>query len=259
MALDIIFRTDNPPLWSTAGHRLSGTEVDTNFYNIKLAVEALQSDRPQPDNITSITAQGLSWIVSLESGTDITVPVQVLQWRWRGLWQPSTGYQAFDGFTVEGKGLYSVMIDHTSATLFDENLQIGGEPVYNKIVATADTSQSVVYDIVIYYPGVLADLATDVPLYQERCLRAFTLRASSALHTVYLDEAPSVSAQNMTIYSSATPVGTITVAVGQNIGTVTFSDDIDYVKNDMLSISKPDTDDPTAAGLSIGFAAERNA
>lgn len=257
--LEIVFRTDNPPYWTGPNVRLTKMQADQNMFNIKTAIEELQADRPQPNNIASITSTGLSWTVTFQDATEIEVPVQVLQWRSRGEWLPSTSYQAFDGFTVEATGsLYSVNITHISDTSFDENRLIGGLPVYNKIVGKFDTSQSSVYDIVIYYPGVLADLPSDVPLYEERALRKYILRAAPAdLHSAYLDEPPSVATQNLPVFSGATEVGTITVAVGENVGLVTFIADVTIERFGILSIGKPGTADPVAAGLSIGFAAER--
>lgn len=256
--VDIVFRTNNPPFWTGPNIRLTKEQADQNIFNLKTAIEDLQADRPQPNEIASVTSTGLSWVITFEDATQITVPVQVLTWRWRETWLPGEDYQALDGFIAEGKGVYIVNVDHTSAGTFDETRQIGGVDVYRKIMAIVDTSQSTIYDLTIYYPGVLADLPADVPLYEERALRRYILRASPAdLHSAYLDEAPSVNAQVMTIYSGLTAVGTITIAVGQNIGTVVFTSDVTVERFGLLSIGKPATADVVAAGLSIGLAAER--
>jgi hypothetical protein len=123
MPVSITFRTDGA--WGSGiGVDLSAGQVDSNFYSLKQAVEALETDRPQPNNIASITANasGTQWVVHLDDGTALgPLPIPVLQFRDRGEWTASTLYEPLDVFTVAGTGLFSVLTEHTSASSFDES------------------------------------------------------------------------------------------------------------------------------------------
>jgi hypothetical protein len=116
--------------WGTGIGPLAEAQVDANFYSVKQAVEALEADRPQPNNIASITtaANGTQWIVWLDDGTPIgPLPIPVLQYRDRG---PFVGFMVLaplDVFAVEGVGVFSVTIAHTAAATFDETAS--GTPI----------------------------------------------------------------------------------------------------------------------------------
>jgi hypothetical protein len=253
MALDIKFRTNNPPLWSAySGNRLPNTIADQNMYNIKVAIEELQTDRPSPDEISAITTFGLSWVVSFDSGREITVPVQVLQWRWRGIWQAGAPYQAFDGFMVEGVGLFSVNIDHTAALSFDPDRQIGGEPVYNAIYRDGTAANSaVIYDVGFSYGPKLADNFGD-KLWEFTSVRAYKIPITG--HVARLDIAPSTQDQTIPLFYGATQIGTITFEIGETQGDILISSETNVAYNEVFSVGKPVDADATAAGLSVTFA-----
>lgn len=253
MALDIKFRTNNPPLWSAySGNRLPNTIADQNMYNIKVAVEELQDNPPSPDEIASITTLGVSWVVSFDSGRQITVPVQVLQWRWRGIWQAGGAYQAFDGFMVEGIGLFSVNIDHTAALTFDPDREIGGEPVYNAIYEDGTAANSaIIYDIGFSYGPKLADNVSDT-LWDFVAVRAYTIPTFG--HIAKLREAPSTSEQVIPLFYGSTQIGTISFIIGANDGDIIITSETDVAYGEILSAGKPDNLDATAAGLSVTFA-----
>lgn len=120
MPVSITFNTDGA--WGSGIGVLPAADVDENFYSIKLAIDALEADRPQPNNIASITttASGTQWIVHLDDGTQLgPLPIPVLQYRDRGAWQAFTAYAVLDAFTDPTTGLYSTRIAHTSAATFD--------------------------------------------------------------------------------------------------------------------------------------------
>lgn len=121
MPVSITFNTTGA--WGAGTGVLEAAEVDENFYSVKLAIEALEDDRPQPNNIASIimAANGTQIIVILDDATEIgPLPLPVLQFRDRGEWIPFAVYAVLDVFSVEGYGLYSVRIAHTAAASFDE-------------------------------------------------------------------------------------------------------------------------------------------
>jgi hypothetical protein len=253
MALDIKFRTDNSPLWSAySGNRLPNTIADQNMYNIKVAIEELQTNPPSPDEISAITTFGLSWVVTFDSGRQITVPVQVLQWRWRGIWQAGAAYQAFDGFMIEGVGLFSVNIDHTAALTFDPDREIGGAPVYNAIYKDGTAANSaIIYDIGFSYGPKLADNVSD-KLWEFAAVRAYKIPTTG--HVARLREAPSTLDQVIPLLYGSTEIGTISFIIGQTDGDISITAETNVAFGEMFSAGKPDNLDATAAGLSVTFA-----
>lgn len=256
MALDIIFRTNNPPDWAGIGRRLTAGEADLNNYNIKLAIEELQTTRPQPDNITAITAEGLAWVVSFDSGTQLTVPVQVLSWRWRGFWVPGAVYQAFDGFAVEGLGLFYVNISHTADLTFDRNKLIGGEPAYHQIYIDGTAADaSLIYDIGFFFGPKLADNVGEV-LWEMPAVRDLTIPFSG--HIARMKTPPSTADQVIPILHEDISIGSITFAIGVNEGIVAISDPDRLINGgSVVSFGKPPDDDATAAQLSVVLALRR--
>src|SRR4249920_3797101 len=101
--------------------RLTSLEADENSYAYKTAIDALEAAVGDgANNITSITSTGASITFHFQDGSVIgPLALPVLQLRFRGEWIALLPYLAFDGFTVAGLGLYSVLIDHTAAATFD--------------------------------------------------------------------------------------------------------------------------------------------
>lgn len=256
MPVAVVYRTNNPPFWTSDNNRLTKEEGDQNIYNIVTAIHELQDDRPQPDNITSITALGLSWVVTFDSGTQLTVPVQVLAWRWRGFWTPDTVYQAFDGFAVEGVGLFYSNLNHTSPAVFDAAHQVGGEDAYHAIYLDGTAADaSIIYDVGFFYGPKLSDNIGDI-LWEMPAVRDLTLPFSG--HYARMRTAPSVADQIIPIFHEATQVGTVTFAVGENEGIIFISDPDRLINgSSVISFGKPDDDDATAAQLSVVMALRR--
>lgn len=146
MTIAVIYRTNGA--WGTGqGTNLSAAQVDTNFYNLAQAIITLQTDAPQPNNIASISQSGTSLVITLTDSTAFTLALPAVQFRWRGDWAPSTSYLALDAFKVDGVGLFSVLVNHTSAGSFDEGAVDGSSnPLYFKMFGFSGVT------------GVLADL-----------------------------------------------------------------------------------------------------
>lgn len=120
MTIAVTYRTDDGTRWvSGKGSNLTAAEVDINFWNLGQAIEAIEASAPQPDDISSITQSGTSLVIHLTSGTTFTLAMPVVQFRWRGDWAPATAYLTLDAFKVDGVGVFSVNINHTSASSFD--------------------------------------------------------------------------------------------------------------------------------------------
>jgi hypothetical protein len=136
----ITYRTTDGSRWgSGVGHNLTAADVDGNFWNIVQSITDLLADRPEPNNIVSITVTGSNLTVHLQDGTAIgPIPIPILAFRFLGTWSPTTAYVQLDAFKVDGVGLYFVLLNHTSAATFDENAtDTGGNPLYYKLMEAA--------------------------------------------------------------------------------------------------------------------------
>lgn len=147
--MDLTFRTLGP--WGAGkGANLLPSEVDGNFWSIAQAITSIIDDPTTPNGIQSITVSGTQMTITLNDGTTLgpyTLPV--LMFRWRGEWEPSQNYAQLDVFTVQGSGIFAVLIAHTSAATFDPNLQIGGQPALNQLFGSADATLSSLSDVAI--------------------------------------------------------------------------------------------------------------
>lgn len=139
MTVAITFREDGP--WGAGkGSKLTKAEGDTNFYNLKLAVETLQALGLEPNNIASITSNAGFITFTFQDASTITVPWPVLAWRYRGDYAADTVYDALDTFTAPGEGIYLVLIGHTSPSVFDPDLLSGGNPVYQQLLPSVGSA-----------------------------------------------------------------------------------------------------------------------
>jgi hypothetical protein len=121
MTVAITFHTTSASEWTGIGVDLTAAQVDRNFYNIQVMLDDLDTSRPEPNNIASITTNGLSMTIVLDDATEIgPIPLPVLQFHWRGPFQGSMVYDPLDAFSVGTQGIYSVMVGHITALPFDE-------------------------------------------------------------------------------------------------------------------------------------------
>lgn len=135
MTVAITFRTSGA--WgSGAGTPLSAAQVDTNFYNLKQAVETLQTSIPAASvGIDTFSVSGTDFYVTLTDGTtEGPYPLPVVEWNFRDAWAPSTVYAVNDVINANN-ALYIVTYAHTSATTFDAGANDGlGHQYYELLV-----------------------------------------------------------------------------------------------------------------------------
>lgn len=242
------------------GRRLTAAEVDGNFYSVGLAIQDLQDNPPTAVSISSITADGKNMTVHLTDGTPLgPFPLPVLEFHWRGSWIAFAIYKVMDVFMVEGRGIYSVLIDHTAGASFDELLMSGGDPVYKKLFgadAGAETAANI-YDVEIFYQGKPGDSA-EATIIDISSLRALMLPIAD-VHIASLIEPPSTVAQSFPIYHNATHIGDIAFAIGVQTGTFSWliTSDEAIAKGEHLTIRQSASADATAAGLLVAFAMQR--
>lgn len=258
MPITVIYRTAGA--WGPGvGRNLTAAEVDSNFHSVETAITDLEADRPQPNNIASISVTGTNMSVTLDDSTLFgPFPLPVLEFRWRGAVQPFTFYKVLDVFMEAGVGIFSVLIEHITGSTFNKDLLISGDPVYNQLFgADAGAAQSVViYDMGFSYQGLLSESSEDL-LWEFVPPRAVTVPAAGNQHRAYLHVAPASVAQIMPIFQNTTQVGTVAVGVGSNSGTVALNADVLLIDGDRFGVGKPASSDSTAAQLSVTFAATR--
>lgn len=261
----VTFRTDDGTKWGSGkGSDLSASEIDLNFWQFMQAINNLIANPSKPVEIVSITMSGSRMTFNMSDNTTIgPIFLPVLEFHWRGDWQPTTSYDELDIFRVAGQGLYLVEINHTSTATFNENAadESSANPLYLKMFAFAP-AENVVYDIGFFYPGVLKDLPTSFErIYEEPIVRHILLPvvpAAGSFHRAYLRIAATTAEQHFTLYQNGTNIGAIHFNIGSNAGTVTLNEDVDLTANvDRLGCGRQAVDDATAGGLSLVLAAQQ--
>lgn len=154
--VDITFRTAGA--WGAGqGSNLTAAQVDTNFFNLKDALEGLLGDIPAGVSISNVTVTGSQMTVWLEDGSSFgpfTLPVA--NWAWRGEWTADTGYFAFDVFRVGLTGVYLVLQDHVSASEFDPAEENTEGALYEEILGSVAsiTAPIVTVGVDFYSPSL---------------------------------------------------------------------------------------------------------
>jgi hypothetical protein len=138
-----IFRTAGA--WGAGkGSDLTPAEVDGNFWDHLQRIVALETAGVPINEVDNITVTGGQFSVFLTDGTEFgpfALPVAVFNMR--GTWAPTTAYTYLDLFTTAA-GLYMVLISHTSASTFDPNRTISGQPVYHLVLPNVNSDPAVV-------------------------------------------------------------------------------------------------------------------
>lgn len=258
MPLDITYLTSGA--WGPGiGILLEDYQVDTNFWNIQQAIEALQNDRPQPNGIANITTSNAFWIVTLDDGKVLETPIAIVKFNWIGDWQPFFIFKALDAFKVTGVGIYDVNVDHIASAVFDELEIRDGHAVYNKLFGAdvgAVSAADQIYDVETCYQGKLSDSPIDL-LFEFIMLRHGTLPVA-ATHRAYLHVPPSTAIQVLPIYHNDAQIGSITFGIGASDGVFAFAvGDADLPAGDRIGIGKPPAADATAQTLTVAFALSR--
>jgi len=121
MAISITFRTDDMGKWGAGlGADLTAAQVDINFWNLKTAVEAIQSTLPENGvGIDTITVVGNQMSITLTDASiqgPFTLPAIAMVGK--GVWIAATPYNQYD-IVSYGSIAYLVNFAHTSAATFD--------------------------------------------------------------------------------------------------------------------------------------------
>jgi hypothetical protein len=130
-------------LRSEKGSPLTSNEVDGNFTFLKGLIDEFVA--PAGVGVQNISVAGDKMTFHLTDGTTrgpFQIPTSTMSWK--DEYVPGTAFKVLDIFTVEGDGVYMVLIDHTAPDPFDPLYAIGGEPAYQKIFGFDITPSSLV-------------------------------------------------------------------------------------------------------------------
>lgn len=131
----IIYRTSGP--WGVGkGANLVAAEIDSNFYDVDKRVTTVEDNVPAAANgIAFFSVSGSLFYVHMTNGTiqgPFALPQQA--WNFRGEWAATTVYSIDDVVTANGS-VYLVLINHTSAGLFDPGVTDGvGHDLYGLLL-----------------------------------------------------------------------------------------------------------------------------
>lgn len=129
----ITYRTDG--VWGAGkGSNLTPAEVDANFYDLQQQIDNALSGISAATGISDITySNGTVTFALTDTTTRGPFELPVAVFNWRGRFAPSTDYAEMDMLFHPATGGYLVLQDHTSASSFDPDRTIGGNPVYRRL------------------------------------------------------------------------------------------------------------------------------
>lgn len=179
---------------SEKGSPLTSDEVDENFHDLDDRVVDLETNPPLPVSVSNVTETETTFTIWLSDGTSFgpfTKPVGRV--KWRGEWQPNTGYFQNDVlYYIDpdiGLTQYFVTQNHVSPTTFDDTLENSDElilePMFGPIsFSTMSNLQDVSYaegspahgDLLRYDASVSSVVAENVwrPKHERIILKVTT-------------------------------------------------------------------------------------
>lgn len=130
----MIFRTPGPWGAGKSGN-LTAAELDTNFHEIKTALDATTAAFGAGVSIDEITTNGSQMTIAMSNGTSKTFTLPVAPLRYRGNFSSGMNYIVNDIITDAGTStLYITMVAHTAVSPLDPDRLIGGVNVYKKML-----------------------------------------------------------------------------------------------------------------------------
>lgn len=133
MALDLAFKNTTSDYTGTGAGlagRLTSAQADTNNWNIKVAVEALQASTGK--TISGCNATGNQLTITYTDATTDVITIPTATWTWRGEFA-AVSYAVNDLLSNSGT-IYLVLQAHTGVIPFDAGRQISSADVYQKIL-----------------------------------------------------------------------------------------------------------------------------
>lgn len=254
----ILFRsTDNSKWGPGKDAKLTIAEGDGNLWEIQKAVEGLLNDPPVPISISNFIVAGSQLSIQLTDGSSygpFQLPFASFRYRKEGYVSGGT-YNELDLLPVPNKGLFLVNYTHTPTGAFNPNATNGdGKPLYTLLFGEDVT----IYDVGFSFPGKPGlGIDADRPMAQHVVARDSVcwLSSETSISVVKLLDAPTADLV-VEIQKNGAAIGDMTVPAGETTGTVTLSDDVQFVRGDVLAFIKPD-EDVTAKDLVATLALRR--
>lgn len=161
--MTVIYRTAGA--WGSGkGSNLTPAEVDGNFYDHEGRIAAIEGSPPTPVEIASIDVNedGELTVTMDDDTTYGPFQIPVTAFTWRGDWAASAYYNLYDVVYAINYGVYIVMKEHTSPSVFDENHAVSGVKVYNQMMTDVDfpVNEVVETDVATSRDLTLADRGT---------------------------------------------------------------------------------------------------
>lgn len=121
------------------GAPLTAAEHDGNTQNLADAIQDLIDNPVSGVSVSNISVVGRQVTFYMtDASTYGPFDLPVAQPRYRGEWEASASYSAFDIVTVTGTGVFMVLQDHTSEATFDEDASNSDGAYYVKIGAVVE-------------------------------------------------------------------------------------------------------------------------
>lgn len=247
--VDITFR-DNGAWGGGKGAPLATIEWDTNFWNIKQAIEALQGSPTQPLQIEDITIVGNQMTILLSDlTTSFTVTIPSASFKWTNAWLGDHAYKAWDVFTST-EGMYLVLQDHTSASIFNPaDGNVNG--AYYQLIFPYPNK----YRFGFFFPGEPGTGIVDGRAIAQHIVVDPVIFPNGLVGSeAYLEDAPHDDL-SYPIFLNDIEVGSIDFLAYTNTGTFTFIGDLQTEPGDRVRVMKPVLLEGSARDLTVTFAA----
>jgi hypothetical protein len=242
------------------GTPLLASDVDNNFYELQQAIADAVENVPQPSEISNFQIIGSQLMIYLSDGTSFgpyTLPIATFQFR--GEWVAPTTYYELDIFSVPGKGLYLVRIQHDTVggETFDPAATDGdGNDLYLLLFGV----NPVIYDVGLFYPNLIGNgLDADGYIAAHIFARTVTFASGMPGSQARLRIAP---AADLVLPIAKFPSGgtdpdaawgTLTFTAGQKVGVfdTPSATALGFATGDMLIVQVPAEVDVAAKDLAV--------
>jgi len=232
--VDIVFKNDMPGNPGT-GTRLPSLTVDTNFYNLKVAVEDALTNPLQPLQIADIQVIGNQMTIILSDFSTTFGPFTLpsAAFRWMGEWQPSTDYLQMDIVTAL-EGMFLVLQDHTSDFTFDPNASNVNGPLYQLIFPIPN-----IYQMGFFIAGQPGNgIIEGRPVFAHLFTREVTFDIDFVGSAAILIDPPDTDV-SFDIQKNGVTIGLLSFDAYATVGVFTVAVAQDFVPDDVLTILRP--------------------
>jgi hypothetical protein len=231
---------------SAKGSPLTSAEVDANFLELRMGLDAILAGEVEPVGIADISVVAGSLTVTLTDATELgPFPIPVSAFNWRGEWANGASYSINDFFTVAGLGVFLTLEPHFApgSGPFDPAAVNGSsEPLYRQVFGTI-TPQA--YHLALNFTGL-------IPGDQSVCYAHIPAQgltfAQDLPGSVFRLLSATTAAISFALKKNGLAFGSIDFDAAGTVGVVVATSET-LVSGDLLTITAPNVADTTAANL----------